>query len=265
MTTETFQISLAAAQTYEARFVPALFAEWAPLVIDAAGVRPGDAVLDVACGTGVVTREADRRAGSGGRVVGVDLNEAMLTVAREIAPRVEWRRGDAAALPLPDDAFDAVVCQSALMFFPDRPAALREMRRVARQGGTVVVQVWARLDEQPAYGPFVEVAARHAGPEAVDLLGSYWAAGDLADLAAQHASAGLAVGSTATHTGTARFPSVDELVRIEVESTPLADRIDGDTYAAIRAGAREVLAPFVTAQGDVAVPIVGHIVTSSAP
>ena len=83
---ETFQLSLAAAEAYEAKFVPALFAEWAPPLLDAAGVRPGQAVLDVACGTGVVARRPRDRLAGNGTVVGVDLNEAMLTVARRLAP-----------------------------------------------------------------------------------------------------------------------------------------------------------------------------------
>ena len=84
---ETFQLSLAAAEAYEAKFVPALFAEWAPHLLDAAGVQPGQTVLDVACGTGVVARAARERLAGNGTVVGVDLNEAMLTVARRLRPR----------------------------------------------------------------------------------------------------------------------------------------------------------------------------------
>lgn len=169
-TTETFQIPIEAAEAYEARFVPALFGEWAPRVVEAAGVAPRHRVLDVACGTGVVARAAWARLGGRGAVVGVDVNEAMLTVARRLEPAVDWRRGDAAALPCDAAAFDAVLCQSALMFFPDRTAALGEMARVCAPGGTVAVQVWSGLDEQPAYGPLVEVAARHAGREAVQML-----------------------------------------------------------------------------------------------
>jgi ubiquinone/menaquinone biosynthesis C-methylase UbiE len=101
---ETFRISLEAAEVYEAKFVPALFAEWAPHLVDAAGVVPGQAVLDVASGTGIVAREAADRMGGSGNVVGLDLNEAMLAVARGLRSDIEWRQGDAAALPFPDAA-----------------------------------------------------------------------------------------------------------------------------------------------------------------
>lgn len=259
---ETFQLSVAAAEAYEAKFVPALFGQWAPLVVEAAGVGTGAAVLDVACGTGVVAREAARRVGPTGRVAAVDINDAMLTVARRLSPDLDWRTADAGDLPFPNSSFDSVVCQAALMFFPDRAGALAEMGRVVTDTGTVAVQVWASLDSQPAYGPFVEVAARHAGPEAVDLLSSYWVTGDLDQLGELFAEAGLDVAATRTHVGTARFDSIDELVKIEVESSPLIERIDDETYAAILAEARNALANFETSAGKAEVPIVGHILTA---
>src|SRR5687768_4083844 len=113
-TTEDFQVSLRAAETYEARFVPAIFAEWAPLLADLAGIRPGMAVLDVACGTGIVTRTVADRLGSAGRVVGIDLNAGMLAVARRVRPELDWRQGDVAHLPFAEGSFDAVLCQMAL-------------------------------------------------------------------------------------------------------------------------------------------------------
>jgi SAM-dependent methyltransferase len=259
--TESFQLSVAAAEAYESKFVPALFAEWAPLVVEAAGVRAGQAVLDVACGTGVVAREVADRVGATGRVVAVDINEAMLTVARRLNPDIDWRTADACSLPFPDSSFDAVLCQAALMFFPDRAGAVREMGRVVSDAGTAAVQVWASLDSQPAYGPFVDVAARHAGPDAVDLLSSYWTLGDLDRLGALFAEAGLTVTARKTHVGTARFDSIEELVRVEVESTPLIDRIDDDTYAAILADASDALARFETPDGKAEVPIVGHVLS----
>ena len=136
---------------YESQFVPALFAEWAPHLVEAGGVAPGQAVLDVACGTGVVARAAADRMGGLGRVVGLDLNEGMLTVAGRLRPDIEWRQGDAAALPFAPGSFDVVLCQSALMFFPDRAGALREMARVVTAGGTVAVQVWDQLEAQEGY------------------------------------------------------------------------------------------------------------------
>jgi ubiquinone/menaquinone biosynthesis C-methylase UbiE len=260
--TETFQLSVAAAEAYEARFVPALFAEWAPPLVELAGVAPGQAVLDVACGTGIVTRTAADALRGQGRVVGLDLNEAMLAVARRVRPDLDWRQGDAAALPFPDGAFDTVLCQMALMFFPDRARALGEMGRVVAPGGTVAVVVPGQLASQPAWGPFVAMVARHAGPEALSLLSTYWACGDLAQLRALVESAGLDVTATRTRLGTARFDSVDAFVATEVESTPLIDRISQAVYARIREDAREVLRTFTTPAGRVEAPLEGHLVTA---
>lgn len=262
---ESFQIPVEAAEMYESAFVPAFFAQWAPILCGAAGIAPGQRVLDVACGTGVVARTAADLVGPEGRVVGVDLNEAMLTVAHRVRPDVEWRRGDAADLPFDDGTFDAAVCQMALMFFPDRAAALREMSRVVRAGGTVAVAVPARLEAQAAFEPFVAMAARHAGPEAVSLLSAYFVCGDLDDLAGLVESAGLRVVRAEVHTGTYRAPSVDAFVTTEVESTPLAERIGDDVYQRIRAGAHEVLAPFTAADGSVAAPFETNVVAAHRP
>jgi SAM-dependent methyltransferase len=259
--TETFQVSLAAAEAYESTFVPALFGEWAPHVTDAAGVAPGHRVLDVACGTGVVARTAAERVGPAGTVVGVDLNPAMLEVARRLRPDIDWRRGDAGALPVADASFDAVLCQAAMMFFPDRAGAVREMARVLDEDGAVAVQVWAGLADQPGYGPFVEVAARHAGPEAVDLLGSYWTLGDLDLLADLFEAADLEITGSQTRLGSARFDSVDAMVRTEVDSTPLRDRITEEDYARIMADTRAALAPYVTSAGTAEIPIRGHVLS----
>jgi SAM-dependent methyltransferase len=263
-TTERFQVSLQAAEQYEARFVPAIFAEWAPLLADAAGIGPGQAVLDVACGTGVVARTVAGRVGDTGRVVGVDLNEAMLTVARRVRPDLDWRQGDVADLPFPDASFDAVLCQMALMFFPDRTAALLEMARVTRPGGVIGLAVPASLDAQPAYGPFVDMATRVAGPDAAALLGAYWACGDLAELRRSIAAAGLEVVDARTHAGTARFGSADVLVATEVEGSPLAEWISAETYERIKVGARAVLAPFTAPDGRLDAPLHGHLVVARA-
>jgi len=258
---EKFQLSVEAAEAYEAGFVPALFADWAPALVDAAGVRPGQAVLDVACGTGVVAREAADRQRGQGRVVGLDLNEAMLVVARRLRPDIEWLQGDAAALPFDDDAYDVVLCQAALMFFPGPAVALREMARVVKPGGTVAVQVWASRESQTGFKPFYEVVSRHAGPGAVELISAYWTLGDLDRLTGLFDAAGLEVSSTRTRTGAIRVPSIDLYVTTEIESTPLVERISDEVYQRIRADARDALQPLYSETGGFQMPIVGHLLT----
>jgi SAM-dependent methyltransferase len=257
---ETFQLSTEAAEIYEHKFVPALFGEWADHLVAAADITAGRAVLDVACGTGVVARAvADRLAGSG-RVVGVDINEGMLAVARRIRPNIEWHHGDAADLPFPDASFDAALCQASLMYFPDRAKALREMARVVRSGGTVAVQVWTSLESQPGYRPFADIAARHAGREALDLIGSYFSLGDLDLTLGLFEQAGLRVSGTRTRLGAVRFGSIDEFVTAEIDSTPLAERIDEDVYSQILQESRRALGSFVANRGRVEIPLEGHLI-----
>ncbi|MGH8923089.1 MAG: methyltransferase domain-containing protein [Acidimicrobiia bacterium] len=259
---ETFQISAEQAEYYESKFVPAIFGEWAPHLVEAGSVSPGQIVLDVACGTGVVARAASERVGNEGRVVGLDLNEAMLGVARRLRPDLEWRQGDAAELPFADGSFDVVLCQAAMMFFPDVGQALREMARVVKARGTVAVQVFGSLESQPGYGPFVTVATRHGGPEAINLLNTYWRLGNLDELIALIESAGLSVTGTRTLEGSARFDSIDEFVAVEVKSTPLIEMITDEVYDQIVEESRRALQSFATEAGTAKIPIVGHLLTA---
>jgi SAM-dependent methyltransferase len=262
--TETFELTPPQAEFYEATFVPALFAEWAPLLVEVSDVRPGHRVLDVACGTGVVARAAAARVGAAGEVTGVDRAPAMLEVAARLLPDATFQLGDAGRLPFVDGAFDRVLCQASLMFFPDAGAALAEMARVVAPDGRVGVQVWGRLAASPGFLSFVEVAARHAGPDALGLLTTYFAHGDLDRLTHLFDMAGLEVTSTTTRLGAMRYPSIDEFVTTEVDSTPLGARLDPHTYDRIRTDARRALAPFVATDG-LALPIEGHLVVAGRP
>jgi ubiquinone/menaquinone biosynthesis C-methylase UbiE len=261
--TESFQIPVEAAELYEAAFVPGFFAQWAPTLCDVAGVAPGQSVLDVACGTGIVARTAAAAVGPRGKVAGLDLNEAMLTVARRVGHDIEWHPGDAAALPFADQAFDVVLCQMALMFLPDRRGALSEMARVTSDGGTVAVLVPAGLDDQAAFRPFVQAAEAVVGPEAASLLTTYFACGDLDELTALVREAGITVTASRTVTGTYGATSVDSAVTTEVESTPLVGLIDDATYAELRHRAHEVWAPFTTAEGRLEAPFRCHVVAGT--
>lgn len=259
---ESFQIPIEAAESYEAAFVPAFFAQWAPILCEAAGITAGQNVLDVACGTGVATRTAADLVGAGGTVVGLDLNHAMLTVAERLRPDIEWRQGDAAAIPFPDQSFDVVLCQMALMFFPDKVGVLREMHRVASAGAVVAVIVPDALHAQPAFAPFVEMVGRHVGGEARTLLTTYFACGDLDELRGLVESAGLAVTDAQTHVGTYGAPSVDAAVVTEVESTPLIERISDDVYRRIRQDAHDVYRPFTAPDGSLAAPFRSNVVVA---
>ena len=246
-----YQLSAQAAEFYESTFVPALFAGWARRLVDRAGATPGETVLDVACGTGVVARLAAERVGES--VVGLDLNEAMLAVARRIRPDLRWQPGDACALPFGDGSFDLVLSQAGLMFFGDRVAALREMGRVAGVRGRVAVQVPGRLAGSPGYLALTDVVARHAGPEALDLLGAYFAVGEPDLLTHLFDEAGLHVEEFETWLGATRLDSIDTFLAAEL--LPIANRVDPAVRDRIVEDCHTALAPFVDATGAIAAPI----------
>ena len=117
-----------APENYEQFFVPVIAAPLATDLIDIAALGLGERVLDVACGTGVVARLAAERVGATGTVDGIDLNPGMLAVARSVTPpsmAIEWHESSAEAIPLPDEAFDVVLCQMGLQFVPDNFLSLQ--------------------------------------------------------------------------------------------------------------------------------------------
>ena len=129
---------------YEQYFVPAIGEPLAKDLIRLAELQPGERILDVACGTGIVARLAAKKVGDKGTVAGLDVNPGMLAVARNVTEpdqSIDWYEAGAEAIPLPDETFDAVLCQMGLQFMTDQPAALREMRRVLVPGGRIIVNV----------------------------------------------------------------------------------------------------------------------------
>lgn len=216
MTHPAVRRDLDAADGYQDLLVPALMQEWAPRVADAAGIHPGDRVLDVACGTGVLTREAARRAEPTGTVTGLDLSPEMLAVAARLNPTLRWQQGSANALPFPDQSFDAVVSQFGLMFFPDQVGSLREMRRVLVPGGRLAVAVWGSLADTPAYAAETELVERLAGKEAGDALRAPFVLGDPSRLAELCAAAGFVDTLVTLQPGRGRFPSIRTMVEVDV-------------------------------------------------
>src|SRR5262245_26241555 len=143
---EQWHLTAEAAELYERYVARYILGPWAPLLADAGRLVAGERVLDVACGTGVVTRIAAERVGPTGRVIGLDLNPGMIGVARSL-PRpagapVEWIERSALDLGLPDASVDVVFCQQGLQFFLDKALAMREMHKVLDRGGRLAASVW---------------------------------------------------------------------------------------------------------------------------
>ena len=259
MTEDRGQVVRSAAEVYDAFFVPALFDEWAPRMANAGRLKPGQEVLDVACGTGVLARTAAAR---GAAVIGLDINEAMLAVAARKAPHIKWRQGRAESLPFEDNRFDVVLSQFGLMFFEDRITALREMVRVLRPGGRLVVAVWDSLASTPGYAAMVALLQQLFGEDVANGLKAPFVLGNTAALRALFASAGITQTDVTTQVGTARFPSLRAWIYTEIRGWVLADALDDAQFARLSEEAEHVLAPFVTADGRIAFDAPAHIVTA---
>lgn len=260
---ELGQVAAAAAEVYDSFFVPALFDQFAGPLLDAAGIGTGQRVLDVGCGTGVVARAAARRVGPGGTVTGLDLNEGMLAVAeRRDAAQVEWRQGEAEAIPFPDGTFDRVVASFALMFFRDRSAALDEMARVTAPGGRVALTTWASVDRSPGYRDLIDLVDGVVGAEAAAALRAPFVLGDPGELRATVAPALPGV-TVEERPGTARFDSIDAWLHTEIRGWTLAGMVDDPTYERLRTEAHAHLSGYADDAGRVAFPVPALVATAT--
>ncbi|MDF0602813.1 methyltransferase domain-containing protein [Psychromarinibacter sp. C21-152] len=254
---------LEAARGYEALFVPAVFRAWAGHVLDGADVGVGDAVLDVACGTGVVARQARARVGPGGRAVGVDPAPGMLAVARDVEPGVEWLPGTAEALPVEEAAFDGVLCQFGMMFFKDRGQAAREMARVLTRGGRVSVAVWNAIEENPAYAGVTALLDEHVGPEAGDALRMPFCMGAAEEVMDLLRDGGFTDIEVTTREEPAQFPSAATVVEAELRGwLPLFGiHLSEAEIADVTDRAEAALERFAMPSGEAVFPTSAHVVT----
>ena len=255
------QVITSAAQVYEEFFVPALFQEWSPRVAQKAGIQTGDSVLDVACGTGIVARTVAQLVGERGSVIGLDVNEGMLSVARQKAPHINWQHGVAEDLPFEDNHFDAVVCQFALMFFENRTKAIQEMMRVLRPNKKLVLAVWGSLYDTPGYNAMVNLLLRLFAEPAANALRAPFNLGDTDTLRALFRDAGIDNIQIDTINGTVQFPSLESWVYTDIKGWTLADMIDNTQYEQLQSEAKTALSQFVMDDGSVRFTSPAHLIT----
>jgi SAM-dependent methyltransferase len=240
------------ADVYDTRFVPALFAQWGPVVAADAGVREGDRVLDVACGTGALTLAVARIAGPSGSVVGLDPNPDMLAVARRKPGQIEWLEAKAEDLPLPDNSFDAVVSQFGIMFFDDKPRALREMLRVLKPGGRLAVAVCDAVENSPGYNAFALLLDRLFGANVGDAFRAPFSLGDAGRLHDICREAGIEDAEVVRRNGKVRFNSIDGLVSTEHACVwTLGGVLTDEQFERLLRESETTLKPFVTEGGTV--------------
>jgi ubiquinone/menaquinone biosynthesis C-methylase UbiE len=203
--------------------VPAIGEPLANGLIRLAAVRPDERVLDVACGTGIVARLVSDQVDSNGTVAGVDINPGMLEVARSNTPAdmsIEWHESAAEDMPLPDEAFDVVLCQLSLQFIPDKLAALQEMHRVLAPGGRLLLNL-----PGPAGNLFVilaEAMERHISAEAAGFVTHVFSLHDTTEIEQLLGEAGFHDIAVQAHNKTLDLPPAKEFLWQYVHSTPLA-------------------------------------------
>ena len=263
MSGPALQPQIDAAKAYEALFVPALFAQYATKVLDAAQVETGQRVLDVACGTGVLAREAYKRVGPYGQVAAVDPIAGMLSVARQLEPAIDWRQGTAESIPFADESFDTVVSQFGLMFFNDKRKAIREMSRVLTNDGRLAVAVWDSLDNIPAYATVDKLLEQTAGDAAADALKAPFVLGDRNELKKIFEDSANSVEVT-TQAGTAHFPSIRVMVEADLRGwLPMVGvNLSEDQISHILHEAESLLRAYASADGEVTFDLSAHIITA---
>jgi SAM-dependent methyltransferase len=265
MTDPALQSQVGAATVYEEFFLPALFRQWPSHVLNAAQVRNGQKVLDVACGTGILARAALTKVSPGGSVAGLDLNPGMLAVAAKLEPRIDWRHGTAESLPYPDEFFDIVVSQFGLMFFTNRLQALCEMQRVLTPQGRIAIAVWDSLENIPGYAAEVGVVEQIAGERAANPLRAPFLLGDQKELAALFESVGARDVSIVTHHGVARFPSIRSMLEADVKGwLPLMGvTLSKEETDRIFEKAEQELSSFLAPDRTIAFDLPAHIISGS--
>ncbi len=253
------------AENYQRFFVPSIAAPAADDLVGIAGLQAGQRVLDVACGTGVVTRLAAERVGAAGAVAGLDVNPGMLAVARSHTQpdiSIDWYEASAESMPLPDEAFDVVLCQMGLQFVPNKLAALREMRRVLGTGGRAVITVPG--PKPPMFAIMTNALARHLKPEVASFADLVFSLHDVDELTDLMRSAGFREVDVQAKPKTLRLPAPADFLWQYIHSTPLAGAVAQADEAKRDALERDICAQWQEFVADGAMLLQVSITTATA-
>ena len=242
-----------AAENYEKYFVPVIGGPFGADLVNDAKLESGDRVLDVACGTGIIARLAAERVGLTGKVAGLDVNAAMLDIARSLRTPipVKWYETSAESVPLPDESFDVVFCGLGLQFFNDKAAALREMHRVLKPGGRVFIST-------PMPNSFFNVLdraiARHVSEEASAFVHAVFSVDDPSEMRGLLDGAGFDMIDSHPHERTIQLPSASDFMWQYIYCTPLMALLPQSGNTQTGALERDVVAgwkPWSTGDGMV--------------
>lgn len=252
-------------ENYERFFVPAIGEPLANDLIRLAALRPGERILDVACGTGIVARLASQQVGSNGTVAGLDVNPGMLEVARSTTPAdmsIEWYESSAEDMLLPDEAFNVVLCQLSLQFMTDKLAALQEMRRVLVPGGRLILNVPGPTAK--IFAVLAEAMERHISSQAAGFVNHVFSLHDPTEIQQLMSQAGFRDIAVQANNKMLNLPPPKEFLWQYVHSTPLAGvvaKVDEEDLTALE---REVVEKWQDFEEDGTLMYQQRIVVASA-
>ena len=216
-------------EAYEKYIVPAFSGAWAADIVERANLSPGSSVLDLGCGTGIVSRSAYTSMGGDVRITGVDINDVVLKKAIEISGEngsaIKWQRGAADSLPFADAEFDVAVCQQGLQYFPDRPRALTEVHRVLAPKGRGIFSVWRPLAYSPFYHALHRALGQYVNNEAASTLFSAYTLGDAEELRQLFVSAGFNTVEISIVIKQMHYPDLSDFLFGGVSASPFATDI----------------------------------------
>ena len=252
-------------EIYERFMVPSIFGRWSEALLELAAPQPGERVLDLACGTGVVARMAAPMVQPGGQVFGVDFNGAQIATARSIDPSIEWREGDAGSLSFGDQEFDLVVCQQGFQFFPDRVKAVKEIHRVLKPGGRVGIAVWSSMENSPGYLALAHALGRVVGSSAAALLDELFAFPSSDEVGSLFADGGFPHPTVGTHQIDANFVSAEEFTRAIAVGSIMRrteTKFSDETLELLAADVAAQLTPYLGEHG-LTFPMEAHLLTAT--
>ena len=261
----SWQLEGNAPLAYDTQIVNVFLQHYSRRLVELAAIKPGDRVLDVACGTGVVTRLVANKIGSAGQIVGFDLNPGMIARARAspgTPASIEWRVGSATDMPFAHATFDCVICQHGLQFIRDKAAAVSEMHRVLADRGRAVISVWRSIEHCPWQAAIANAVERNVGSEQAAQIRSAFSFGDADQLQQLIVAAGFRGVEIRIDRETIRHASIAEYVPGYISATPVAAAVaafDKEAQEKITGDVRDALAAYRVGDG-LAAPIEAHVV-----
>ncbi|MEM7111388.1 MAG: methyltransferase domain-containing protein [Chloroflexota bacterium] len=264
---EPWQLRGNAAELYEKYLVPTLFIPWGRELLSYIALKPGDRVLDIACGPGSLTRLVAPQLTDLGQVVGFDLNAEMLYVARaQLNQAATWCQGDVVRLPFADASMDVVLCQQSFQFFPDKLGALQEMRRMLKKNGRFALNVSRSLAHNIYIRTLANALERHLDRAAGDSMRAPCHFGEAAPLRELMNTAGFQNSKVYISILTIRHPAPAEFITGQLAATPVASQIDALPETQRTALIQDIcdnLLPYTDDSG-LAVPYEIHIAVASS-